>query len=165
MRGQKAVVGLDDARGNVWRSVDFKEYLRLLSVINGETLKDGNSQTRSSNTSVGVSQDETLQAIAIFSWLLNVWKNIQQEFSRCTCVQKKGCTTNNSPIMFTSQLLVCWRAWKRLSFVVTERKSKLTQRTFLCTICQQNFDFIIDVGTTISSKLLKWWNWLGFCRK
>ena len=118
-------------------------------------MKDGNTQTRSSTTSVGVSHDETLQVIAIFSWLLNVWKNIQQEFSRCTCVQKKGCTTNNSPIMFTSQLLVCWRAWKRLSFVVTERKSKLTQRTFLCTICQQT---LISLLMSAPQSLLNCWN-------
>ena len=66
MRGQKAVVRLDDARGDVWRWVDFKANLRFLSVIDGKTLKDEHTQTRSSTTSDGVGHDETLQVIAIF---------------------------------------------------------------------------------------------------
>jgi len=67
MRGQKAVVRLDDARGDVWRWVDFKANLRFLSVIDGETLKDEHTQTRSSTTSDGVGHDETLQVVAIFN--------------------------------------------------------------------------------------------------
>ena len=70
MRGQKAVVRLDDARGDVWRRVDFETNLRLLSVIDGQTLKDEHTQTRSSTTSDGVGHDETLQVVAIFNSLL-----------------------------------------------------------------------------------------------
>merc|ERR1719317_1733255 len=70
MRGQETVVRLDDARGDVWRRVDFETNLRLLSVIDGQTLKDEHTQTRSGTTSDGVGHDETLQVIAIFNSLL-----------------------------------------------------------------------------------------------
>jgi len=69
MRGQKTVVWLDDARGDVGRWVDFETNLGFLSVVDGETLEDQHTHTGTGSSTNGVVDDETLDVLGVIDEL------------------------------------------------------------------------------------------------
>jgi hypothetical protein len=64
---QDGVVGLNDGGGNLGRRVDGESELRLLSVIDGETLEQERSKSGSGSSSNGVEDDESLESSALVS--------------------------------------------------------------------------------------------------
>merc|ERR1719273_643208 len=67
--GEHRVVWLDDSGGDLWGWVDSESELRLLSVVDRESLKEEGSKTRSGTTSDGVEDKETLETSALISEL------------------------------------------------------------------------------------------------
>merc|ERR1719273_2116632 len=67
--GEHRVVWLDDSGGDLWGWVDGESELGLLSVVDGESLEEEGSKTRSGTTSDGVEDEETLETSALISEL------------------------------------------------------------------------------------------------
>lgn len=62
---QDRVVWLHDGGSCLWSWVDAEFKLALLSVVDGETLHEQGSKTRSSSTTKGVENEETLKASTV----------------------------------------------------------------------------------------------------
>ena len=58
--GEHGVVGLNDGGGDLGGGVDGEAELGLLSVVDGESLEEERSETRSSSTTDGVEDEEAL---------------------------------------------------------------------------------------------------------
>jgi hypothetical protein len=67
--GQDGVVGFNDSGGDLRRGVDGEAELGLLAVIDGESFEEERSETRSSTTSDGVEDHESLETGAVVSQL------------------------------------------------------------------------------------------------
>ena len=67
--GQDRVVWLNNCSGNLWGWVHRKAKLGLLTVVNGESLKEERSETGSSTTTDGVEDKETLETSALIGKL------------------------------------------------------------------------------------------------
>jgi len=65
MGGQKSVVWLDNTSGDVWRWIDFKANLGLLSVVNSKTFENEHTHTRSSSSTNRVGCHETLDVFGV----------------------------------------------------------------------------------------------------
>ena len=63
--GQDGVVWLDDRCGDLGRWVDTELELALLAVVDGQTLHEQGAETRSSSSTEGVEDEETLQTGAV----------------------------------------------------------------------------------------------------
>ncbi len=63
--GQDGVVWLDNRCGDLGRWVDTELELALLAVVDGETLHQQGTETRSSSSTEGVEDEETLQTRAV----------------------------------------------------------------------------------------------------
>lgn len=63
--GQDGVVWLDDRCGDLGRWVDTELELALLAVVDGQTLHEQGAETRSSSSTEGVEDEETLQTRAV----------------------------------------------------------------------------------------------------
>jgi hypothetical protein len=59
--GEHGVVGFHDGSGDLRGWVDAEVELALLSVVNGESLKEKRAETRSCTTTDGVEDEETLE--------------------------------------------------------------------------------------------------------
>jgi hypothetical protein len=62
--GQDGVVGLDDGDGSLRSRVDAELQLALLSVVNGQTLHEQSTETRTGTTTEGVEDKESLKTSA-----------------------------------------------------------------------------------------------------
>ena len=69
MGGQDGVVGLNDGSGNLGGRVHSEGKLGLLSVVDGKSLKEKRSKTRTSSSSNGVEDQETLKTGTVVSKL------------------------------------------------------------------------------------------------
>ena len=69
--GEDGVVGLDDGSGDLGGGVDGEAELGLLSIVDGESLKEKRSETGSSSTTNGVKHKEALKTSAVISQLSN----------------------------------------------------------------------------------------------
>ena len=67
--GQNGVVWLDNGGGDLWGWVDGESELGLLAVIDGKSLKEERSKTRSSATTDGVEHKESLETSALIGEL------------------------------------------------------------------------------------------------
>jgi hypothetical protein len=67
--GEHRVVGLNDSGGDLGRGVDAEIQLGFLSVVDGKTLKEERSETRTRTTTDGVEDEETLETSALVSQL------------------------------------------------------------------------------------------------
>ena len=65
--GQDRVVGFNNSSRDLRSWVDSKFKLRLLSIVNGETLHEQRSKSRASATTKGVEDEESLKAGALVS--------------------------------------------------------------------------------------------------
>merc|ERR1719273_1124335 len=65
--GEHRVVWLDDSSGDLWGWVDGETELGLLAVVDGESLEEEGSETRSGTTTDGVEDQETLKSCALVS--------------------------------------------------------------------------------------------------
>jgi len=63
---EDGVVGLNDAGRDLGRRKYAKVQLALLSVINGESLEEKSTETRTSTTAYRVEDEEALKAVAVF---------------------------------------------------------------------------------------------------
>jgi hypothetical protein len=63
--GENGVVWLDDGSGDSWCWVDGELQLRLLAIVGGKTLEEEGTETRSSSTTEGVEDQETLKRVAV----------------------------------------------------------------------------------------------------
>ena len=63
--GEDGVVWLDDRGGGLWGWVDAELELALLAVVDGQTLHEEGSETRSGSTTEGVEDEETLETRAV----------------------------------------------------------------------------------------------------
>lgn len=62
--GKDGVVGLDDRGGSLRSGVDTELQLALLAVVDGQTLHDESTETRTGSTTEGVEHKETLETRA-----------------------------------------------------------------------------------------------------
>jgi len=67
--GEDGVVWLNDGSGDLWGWVDGESKLGLLSVIDGESLEEERSKTRSGTSTNGVVDEESLESSALISEL------------------------------------------------------------------------------------------------
>jgi len=67
--GEDGVVWLNNGGGDLWGWVDGESELGLLSVINGESLEEERSETRSGTSTDGVEDEESLETSALISEL------------------------------------------------------------------------------------------------
>ena len=75
MGGKDGVVGLYNSCGNLGSRVDSKLQLGLLAIVNGETLHQQGSETRSGTTTEGVEQEESLKTSTLISQLPDAVKD------------------------------------------------------------------------------------------
>jgi hypothetical protein len=68
--GEHRVVWLNDGGGDLWGWVDGEAELGLLSVVDGESLEEKRSKTRSGTTTDGVEDKETLKTSALIGSFL-----------------------------------------------------------------------------------------------
>jgi len=69
VRGEDAVVRLDDGGGDLGRGVDGESELGFLTVIDGESLEEERSETGSGTTTDGLEGEETLETSALIGKL------------------------------------------------------------------------------------------------
>jgi len=69
MGGQDGVVWLNNSGGDLWGWVDGETELGLLTVIDGESLKEERTKTGSGTTTDGVEDEETLETSALIGKL------------------------------------------------------------------------------------------------
>jgi len=67
--GEDGVVWLNNGGGDLWGWVDSESELGLLSVINGESLEEEGSESRSGTSTDGVEDEESLETSALISEL------------------------------------------------------------------------------------------------
>jgi len=67
--GKNGIVWLNDGVGDLRRWVDGETELGFLAVIDGKSLEEEGSETRSSTTSDGVEDEESLETCAVISEL------------------------------------------------------------------------------------------------
>ena len=67
--GEHGVVGLNDGGGDLGRGVDGESELGFLSVVDGESLEEERSETRSGTTTDGLEGEETLETSALIGKL------------------------------------------------------------------------------------------------
>jgi hypothetical protein len=72
---QDGVVGLDDGRGSLGGRVDAELKLALLAVVDGQTLHEEGTETRTSTTTEGVEDEEALQTNAVVGNTANLVKD------------------------------------------------------------------------------------------
>ena len=63
--GKNGVVRLDDGSGDLRRGIDSESQLRLLTIVDGESLQKKRSESRSGTTSDGVEDQESLESGAV----------------------------------------------------------------------------------------------------
>ena len=80
MGGQDGVVWLNNSSGDLRSRVDGKLQFGFLSVVNGETFHQEGSESRSSATTEGVEDQETLEASALVSQLTDAVKDKVNDF-------------------------------------------------------------------------------------
>merc|ERR1712010_303397 len=73
--GQDGIIGLDHGSGHLRSRVDGELQLGLLSIIHRETLHKEGREPRSSSSSKGVENQESLETSASISKLTNTVKN------------------------------------------------------------------------------------------
>jgi hypothetical protein len=76
---EDGVVWLDDGGGDSWCWINSELKLRLLAVVGRETLEEERTETRTSSTTKGVEDQETLKRVAV---VLNIHKLISS-FTSC----------------------------------------------------------------------------------
>ena len=69
--GQNGVVWLNNGGRNLWGWVDGETKLGFLTVVNGKSLEEEGSKTRSGTTTDGVEDEETLETSALIGKLSN----------------------------------------------------------------------------------------------
>ena len=69
MGGEHGVVWLNNGGGNLWGWVDGEAELGFLTVVDGESLEKKGSKSRSSSTTDGLENEETLETSALISKL------------------------------------------------------------------------------------------------
>jgi hypothetical protein len=62
---QNCIVWLNDSSGDTWGGVDGELKLRLLAILGGKTFKKESTKARSSTTTKGVENQETLDGLAV----------------------------------------------------------------------------------------------------
>jgi len=67
--GEHGVVWLNNSGGDLWGWIDGETKLGLLSVIDGESLKEKGTKTRSGTSTDGVEKEETLESSALIGKL------------------------------------------------------------------------------------------------
>jgi hypothetical protein len=67
--GENGVVWLNNCGGNLWGWVHSETELGFLTIIDGESLKEKGSKSRSSSTTDGLENEETLETSALISKL------------------------------------------------------------------------------------------------
>ena len=72
---EDGVVGLNDGSRNLGRRVDAEVQLRLLGIIDRQALQKERAETRSSSSSNGVEDHESLQTLALISELADALQN------------------------------------------------------------------------------------------
>ena len=65
MGGQDSVVRLNDSSGNTGSRVNGELELGLLAPFSGEALQQESTETRTSTTTEGVEDEETLERVAV----------------------------------------------------------------------------------------------------
>jgi hypothetical protein len=65
--GKNGVIRLNNSSGDLRRGIDSESQLRLLTVVNGESLQKKRSETRSGTTSDGIEDQESLESSAVVS--------------------------------------------------------------------------------------------------
>jgi hypothetical protein len=78
--GQDGVVGFNDGSGDLGRRIDGESELGLLTIIDGESFEEERSETRSSTTSDGVEDHETLETSTVISELSDSVKGKINDF-------------------------------------------------------------------------------------
>jgi len=78
--GEHGVVWLNDGGADLWGWVDGESELGLLSVIDGETLKEEGSESRSGTTTDGVEDKESLKSGTVISELTYSVENEIDDF-------------------------------------------------------------------------------------
>jgi hypothetical protein len=78
--GQYGVVWLNNGYGDLWCWVDGKLQFGLLAVVDGETLHEEGSETRSGTTTEGVEEKESLETSALIDKLTDTVKDKVDEF-------------------------------------------------------------------------------------
>jgi len=69
MGGQDGVVWLNNSGGDLWGWVDGETELGFLTIINGKSLEEEGSKSRSGTTTDGVENEETLETCALIGKL------------------------------------------------------------------------------------------------
>ena len=74
--GEDGVVGLDDGGGSLGSRVDAELQLALLAEVDGESLHEESTETRTSSTTERVKDEETLETRAVIGNTANLVQNL-----------------------------------------------------------------------------------------
>lgn len=77
--GEDGVVGLDDGGGSLGSRVDTELQLALLAIVDGETLHEESTETRTGTTTEGVEDEEALETNAVIGDAANLVEDAVDE--------------------------------------------------------------------------------------
>lgn len=77
--GENRVVWLNHRGGDLWRRVDTKLEFALLAIVDRQTLHQQGTEPRSSSSTEGVEDEETLQTGAVVSHAANLVEDLVNE--------------------------------------------------------------------------------------
>lgn len=109
--GKNGVVWLDNGSGGLRSWIDTELQLNLLAKVDGQTLHEEGTETRSSSTTEGVEDEETLETRAVIGNMANLVQNLINQLLSDSVVTTgiviRGILLSSDHLLGVEQAAVC----------------------------------------------------------